>query len=261
MQHFPYGLVALRIRKGYFKPTVPVQESLSRFCAEVRFSFNGSRSSKGLLPFPIWMTWLDADRKDLQTIVLQVVDSSTVYVGREPFAVPHAGRHLTSLEVMVWGSKLSPYEFLNSSQETLELITVYRAMMILNKSFEMTSFFNGKHHYLGLVMTVRQYEQLQCDTYVIESMMYREQDESFELAYGLTPETAKQKMKAVDKAHNQNFMTFSSLERVDIEMAEIEHADDAMPFCKDQPFTGYPSSLNFRQEIGKGRLRDYLKAP
>ena len=79
------------------------------------------------------------------------------------------------------------------------------------------------------------------------------------MAFGLTPELARRGHQEINHAKKLNSMVFGALQAGTISISQVVEFDSALPFLKRFAFTGYPRTVNFRENLNTKSMFTYLK--
>ena len=253
------ALSKMELKTGHIILDFPVQRSMDEYYKEAKRLILGRRRRHEELPFNLQITTEESTNQGIRTIVLQVINSAALYIGKEKLGLSHGERHLTELACCVWGSRLSLEEVSSQTEHRLENLGDYNLHLLLSRSFEVQGIHEDKLSYLCLVMTWSKWCELKQHSFEVGLMMQREMSEDYKFAFGLTKEEALQNMKKAEKAGLISWLVFAQLSRGDVSLTPVEDFELALPYFKRFAFAGYPSLVNFKQQMSGQRLRDYLQ--
>lgn len=253
------GLVRFELKTGHIMLDFPLQKSLEEYQKEVRRLIFGRRRRHEQLPFNLQVISQEQNLPEKRTIVLQVIDSTELFIGKTSGDVPHTDRHLTELNVCIWGTELTLEELNQHGEHRLQNLGDYNLQLLLSRSFEVQGQNEGSLSYLGLVMTWSRWCALKQHSFELRLMMQQEMSEGFKFSYALTQPEALKNMRMADKAQRVAWLVFAQLSKGDVFMTPVADFELALPYFKHYAFAGYPRLLNFKLEMNGQRLREYLK--
>lgn len=260
MEDRAIGLVILAVNDVYFKPWyTPEQVCFDDFYCDVHEVLHGRRRSLRCIPFGVHLTTNEASNMGARTVVLQVLDSSALFVGDTKFQPHQPGRHLFELQVVAWISNREPDDVVMQPDHFLHRLTDDCLLMILDRSFEVSSMIDQRAKYLAMVMSWSRYKQLEMQSMILKNRLKEELDDGFQISFGLSMPEARENQKVARKAESAGRLVFGPLQFASFSLQPVLDFEDALPFLKRFAFSGYPRPLDIIQELGKTSLRMFLR--
>lgn len=261
MENRSLGLVVLSVKNVFFEPWyTPEQVCVDDFLCDVHEVFHGHRRSLRHLPFAIHCTTAEADTSTARTVVLQILDSTALFIGDHKFEPHLPGKHLFELQVVAWTSDRVPEEVVMEPRSVFQKLEDQCLHLILDRSFEVHSVIDGEARYLAMVMTKSRYWELQRESMILKAKIDEDLDAGYQVAFGLTLPDARENQKMASKGRSAGQLVYGALQVAEFSLQPVIDFEVALPFLKRFAFAGYPRPLSIVQEVGKTSIYKFLKS-
>ena len=260
MDNGAFGLMLLQIHEVIFQPWyTPFERCVMDFFCDLHEAFHGRRRSNQPLPFSVNVTMDEPTNRAIRTVVLQVLDSTGLYVYKETPEVQPTGKHLHEMHVVVWGSELEQQDLADNPNHPMAMVQETCIHVLLDKVFEVSGSENNRASYLGIMMSKSRFFELEIESRMLEDRINYDLELGYQVAFGLTPELARRGHEDVKRAKKLNHLCFGALQSGTISLSQVAEFDDALPFLKRFAFTGYPRAVDFRQNMMTKSMYTYLR--
>lgn len=261
MDNGALGLVILQIKEVVFQTWYwPVQKCVMEFFEDLHEVFHGRRRSKQPLPFSVNVIVDDIKERNIKTVVLQVLDSTGLYVFKDKADPQPPGKHLHEMHVLAWGSDLEQFELADNPYHRLVKLEEYCLHVLLDKVFEVSLNEDDKASYLGIMMSKARFFELQIESRMLEDRINYDLELGYQVAFGQTPQLARRGHQDIDRAKKMNSMVFGALQAGIVSVSQVVEFDSALPFLKRFAFTGYPRTVSFRENLKTKSMFTFLKS-
>lgn len=260
MDNGAFGLLHLQVNEVAFEPyDTPFERCVMEYFQDLHRAIHGRRSSTRSLPFDVNISMDEASKSTIRTVVLQIVDSSCLYIFKERPEIQPAGKHLHEMHVVAWGSELDPQDLVGCPNHRLQMLGDDRLYVLLDRIFEVRNNEYDQASYLGLMMSKSRLFELEVESRMLEERMNYDLESGYQVTFGLTKSVALSREQEVRKAKRLNHLVFGPLRFGTLKMSQVVDFETVLPFFKQFAFMGYPRAVNFRQNIATDSLYKYLK--
>lgn len=223
------------------------------------------RAFGGQLPLHERLPYLLRGRADEEpvgahsTVVLQVFDASTtVMEGGLPWT-PHPNRHLTRLEVVVWGCPLRPDELDDAKKVRLECGGRAVLYAVLDKEFECTVSDAEKWKHLCLLLPRALLEELMTQAQRIDYELDLAICLGLTVQLGFSEKQVLSNAEFLERGSARAGWAFDPLAQLDAVLAPVTDLEQVEPFLKHGKWCAAPQIRNWKADIGGQSLWRYLR--
>ena len=254
-----YRLVTFEAKEAHYLARAAHQIQSQWISDHMLRVFGNELTANHQLPKTIMTSFEDQHFDASTSVVLQILDASSLFIKRSEPSSYNSHRHLTRFEVVVWSSSLQPGAIDGPTKLKLDCGRRRRLFIVLDRPFEIGLTAMKPWNFLAMLMRRDTFVDLYIESKQLDDMLDAALCLGFKVEPGREEQQVVENDRAIDIAYDKAVWVFDEMDQLDAVLAPVLTQQQVAAYLKRGAYLEAPTLRDWKAEIGIDPLSTYLE--